>query len=345
MSPEDLQPLVNRVAERSLEWDMETANEWEKACVIDGLLALDLKETEAEAILDRAIRTQTSAGQFAYGSLDPADPDKWSADWPIGGYKAIADPASIGHGVLELYDRTGDDRYLEAARRQYEHLRSVERSEEGAIPQQRGEITLAVDGLWMFCPFLARYGAITGDTEAVDDAVQQFEIQRKHLFDDRTGLFRHTWKESPNSFVQSTFWARGHGWALDALIDTLEYIPDHPDRDRLEDLFVEAATALLEYQDRTGYWHNIIDDPEEPLETTGTLMFAYAFRKGLDRGLLDDDRFREAARDAMDICRGVVDEDGNVRRAATVPGGPNAPIGVTLHGQGLFLLAASRFID
>ena len=336
--------IVSRVADWTVEdTDWEMAIDWEKACAFDGLLATGEREDDARDLIDRSIETQTDEGQFSYGSLDPLFLE-WAAEWTIGEYKSIPDPAAIGHSVLELYERTGEDYYLEAARRQYEFFQDIERSSEGGIPQQRGEISLAVDGLWMVCPFLARYGVLAGEPDAIDDAVRQFEVQAKYLHDPNTDLWRHTWMEQPNSFVQSTFWSRGNGWATNALVDTYEFLPDdHEGRELVADLLATTLDALLEYQDRTGFWHNILDDPESPLETSGTVMSVYAMNRALNLGIVKDERFRDAADKAWEVSKGVADEDGRVRRVAVVPGGPDAPLGTPLHGQGLFLLAASCY--
>ena len=341
---DDVESLIARIADWTVdETDWEMAIDWEKACAFDGLRATGQREAETRALVDRSIDTQTDDGQFSYGSLDPLFLE-WAAEWTIGEYKSIPDPAAIGNSVLEYYDQTGDDYYLDAARRQYEFLQSVERTSEGGIPQQRGELSLAVDGLWMVCPFLARYGRLADEPDAIDDAVHQFEVQSKYLQDDNVGLWRHTWVEQPNSFAQSTFWARGNGWATNAMVDTYQYLPeDHDGRELIEELLPRTFEALLDYQDRTGFWHNILDDPESPLETSGTSMFIYSMNRALDLGIVDDDRFAEAADRAWEVAKGVVDEDGRVRRVAVVPGGPDAPLGTPLHGQGLFLLAASCY--
>ena len=73
-------------------------------------------------------------------------------------------------------------------------------------------------------------------------------------------------------------------------------------------------------------------------------MFAYAFDRGIEMGILEEEKFATPARRAMEVCEGAVDEKGAVRRVAKVSGGPGAPPGVTLNGQGWFMIAASRFL-
>jgi len=280
---------------------MEMGIDWEKACLIDGLLATGEQPERTREIVDRCIETQTSEGQFSYGSLDPLHLD-WAAEWTIGEYQSVPDPAAIGHGVLELYDRTGDDYYLDAARRQIEYLRDVERTSEGGIPSSAASSHSPSTAQWMVCPFLALRRA-RGRPDAVDDAIKQFEVQRKHLQDPHTGLFRHTWMEQPNSYVQSSFWSRGIGWAICALVDTIEFVPDdHEGHEIMAEMLREACSAMVDLQDDTGFWHNIVDDHEEPLETSGTLMAAYAFKRGLELGVLEG---RSTRRPPIGPCRSV----------------------------------------
>ena len=183
--------------------------------------------------------------------------------------------------------------------------------------------------------------------KAIDEAVKQIEVHADHLYDSYTGLYRQGWTESPkDSFKQDTFWSRGVGWLTTAIVDTYQYLPeDHAGREPLAEMLRDLSETLLDYQDASGFWHNTLDDDESPLETSGTLMFAYSFRRGLDLGILSDERFEASAQRAMDVCDGTVNRDGEVRRVSVVPGGPNSPLGVALHGQGWYLLAASCFAD
>jgi len=320
------------------------SEEWEKGIAILGLLTMDDQRyiDEAQRLVDRSIETQTSAGQFSYGSLDTKPHQSWT---DLESFRGLVDPSVIGLGVLHFYEETDDEWYLDAARRQYEFLQSAPRTEEGGIPQHKGEIELWVDTVYELCPFLARYGQAADVPAAFDEATHQINLQAKYLQDPHTGLFRHEWREQPNSYPESTFWSRGNGWALAGILDTLDYLPDdHDDRASLVDIFHTTAEAVLDHQDASGFWHNVLDDDQTPLETSGTVMFAYAFARGTDMGLLNDDRYMAAARDAVDTAAAAVDGNGNVRRVATPPGGAGAPLGVTSYGQGWFLKAIDCFL-
>ncbi|WP_232703578.1 glycoside hydrolase family 88 protein [Halobacterium wangiae] len=344
----ELPELVERVAEHALDdqtFNMEQ-HDWEKGCAINGLHAVGLHEEETRYLVDRSIETQTTEGQLTYGSLG-LTPYGWEPDWAgdKNDYKSYADPVVPGHGVLELYDRTGDDYYLDAAQKQYEQLQSIEKTEGGGIPISRGEKELLLDSLYHISPFMARYGELADDPEAIDEAVHQIEVHAERCYDPHTGLYRQGWQETPNSFAQDTFWSRGVAWLTTAIVATLPYVPeDHEGYDDLVEMLQDVSEVVLDYQDDSGFWHNTLDDRTSPLEASGTMMFVYTFEEGMEQGVLDQSTFEEPSQRAMDVCKGLVDSQGGVRRVAVVPGGPDAPLGVALHGQGFFLLAASYFL-
>ena len=76
-----------------------------------------------------------------------------------------------------------------------------------------------------------------------------------------------------------------------ALIDTIEEIPKEEDTDTLEDILKETLNSLLKYQDKESkMWYQVIDRLAEEgnyLETSGTLMIAYAMMKGARLKVLD----------------------------------------------------------
>lgn len=333
--------ITNRVAEYTLEREMES-EDWQKAVAINGLIAIDDStfDRAAKSLVDRSIETQTDDGQFSYGSLDYKP---WAEDDEP--YQGISDPTALGYPVLEFYERTGNDRYAQAARRQYEFFESVPRTDDGGIAHHRGAVELWVDSIYMLCPFFARYGELLDEPDAFDEAIRQIETQATHLQDPQTGLFRHEWRESPNTYPESSFWSRGNGWAAAGIVDALDHVPDDYDgRSKVVEIFRTLAENVTEHQATNGFWHNVLDDPTSPLEVSGTLMFAYAFQKGVEAGLLSDE-YADSAERAMEVCRGVVDEGGAVRRVVGPPGGRDVPFTVTSYGQGWFLLAMSRFSD
>src|SRR5690606_25239957 len=71
-------------------------------------------------------------------------------------------------------------------------------------------------------------------------------------------------------------WARGNGWALMGLVDTLVLLPRaHPGWAELQQRTVALADALARAQDPSGLWHTVIDDSQTYLESTLATMAAY----------------------------------------------------------------------
>jgi unsaturated rhamnogalacturonyl hydrolase len=184
------------------------------------------------------------------------------------------------------------------------------------------------------------------DAEPIEEAVDQIVVHAKHLQDPHTGLFRHVWHESPDFYPASSYWGRAVGWATAGLIDSIRWLPDdHDAQDQIRDVLRTTCEALLALQDGTGFWHQRLDERQSPLETSGTLMFVYTFKHGLEADVLADERYADAAQRAIEACQGVVDDEGAVHRVAKPPASAFAPLGVTAYGQGWFLLAGECFLQ
>ncbi|WP_135305063.1 glycoside hydrolase family 88 protein [Haloarcula amylovorans] len=351
MASENSTPPEVRAASHLRTLDLD-GKSWITGVAINGLLAEGSEESIelARELVDRAVATQDDDGQLGYGPSYPIEVfshgREYEASWELTVKKCMNanNTTAIGHGVLDFYERTGDTQYLDAARNEYEWLMSVERTATGGIPHHDPEVagikSLWIDSVYMMCPFFSRYAEAADERAAHDEAVEQYEVHAEHLRDPRTGLFRHIWVEEPDHYPQGTFWARGNGWAATAAVEILDRLPaDHDQHDALVEQFRGHCESLLPLQDGSGFWHNLVDDPNTPLESSGTLMFAYAFNRGIELGLLDEAQYGQAAADALDAVTRVVD-GGAVGRVAGPPGGPEAPLTVTPYGQGWYLMAA-----
>lgn len=335
-----LEELLPKVAAYTLELDFEEFIQGERPMVLRGLLATDDPEhTEiAEAYVDKSVRSQSSNGQMAYGSIDVVP--EWDEHRV---FRPVPDAGAHAFLALGIYEDNGPESYIDAAQRQFEYFaEEAPRTEDGGISHHLDDKELWIDAIYMMCPFMARYGQLTDTSDAIEEAVDQIRVHVDHLRDPKTGLFRHIWRETPNSYPDGSLWLRGNGWAATGILDTLTYVPaDHHDRDHLEDIVQDHLQSMAEYQDRSGFWHHLIDDPAMYLETSGTLQYAYAFTEAVDRGLIDEDHLAVAER-ALEAAKTAVTADGAVQRNAAMPGGPEAPQAVNLYGQGWFLIAGTK---
>jgi unsaturated rhamnogalacturonyl hydrolase len=77
-----------------------------------------------------------------------------------------------------------------------------------------------------------------------------------------------------------------------SLVDLLNDLPsDHSARPRMQELLTQLAAGLQHAQDaQSGMWYQVVDQGNRSdnwLETSGSAMFVYALKVGVDSGYLD----------------------------------------------------------
>ncbi len=204
-----------------------------------------------------------------------------------------------GRQLLLLYRVTRNQRYLTAATFLYDQLAQQPRNASGGYwHKQRYPNQMWLDGLYMAEPFRAEYASISHHPEDFSDITHQFVLMEQHARDPETGLLYHGWDESKQerwankqTGNSSEFWARGIGWYLMALVDTLDYYPNgDPGRAQLLAILQREAAAIARYQDAsTGLWYDVVEKPGAKgnyFESSAACMFVYALAKGVRLGLL-----------------------------------------------------------
>ncbi|MDR0897213.1 MAG: glycoside hydrolase family 88 protein [Oscillospiraceae bacterium] len=205
-----------------------------------------------------------------------------------------------GKLLLYLYQRTGDARYRNAADLLRAQLDTQPRTPSGGFwhkliyPNQ-----MWLDGLYMAEPFYAQYTAMFGDAATFDDIAHQFRLVYDKTFDAPTGLCRHAWDETRESFwcdpqtgQSKHVWGRAMGWYMAALVDTIEHIPaTHAAHAVLSDILRALAPAVVCARDaQTGVWMQVMDCPGRPgnyPESSASCLLVYALLKGARLGVLE----------------------------------------------------------
>ena len=212
-------------------------------------------------------------------------------------------PARI---YFDLHDMYGDQdkRYRRVTRKVREQLDSHPRTQSGEFwHKQVYPNQVWLDGFYMALPFYAEYTKRYAPKEQRDslfaDIAHQFTAGAKNTYDPATGLFRHAWDESRSMFwcdsetgLSEHAWGRATGWYAIALVEVLDYMPkDHPGHQELVDQLNYLLEVLPKWADpQTGMWYQVLDCPEREgnyQEATCSIMFTYAFLKGLRRGYID----------------------------------------------------------
>jgi unsaturated rhamnogalacturonyl hydrolase len=162
------------------------------------------------------------------------------------------------------------------------------RFEDGTLARERPQPrSLWTDDFYMGISFLSQMGRLTGDTKYWDDAVKQVVQLSTRLFVPEKGLYDHGWSENTAGYDPRFYWGRANGWATMAMVELLSVLPhDFKGRDEVLHLFRQHMRALVELQDGSGLWHNMLDKSETYLETSASAMFVYGLAKGVNEGWL-----------------------------------------------------------
>jgi rhamnogalacturonyl hydrolase YesR len=173
----------------------------------------------------------------------------------------------------------------EALLRQASRLPDRAITHDGGWDHPRG--TLWVDTLFYSSSILAEAYSVTGQRTYAEEAVRQALLHAKWLQDPGTGGFFHD--VVPATGARSTsLWARGNGWAILALADTLRLCPaDLPGWSDVLSSYRALATGMLRYQHSSGLWRIVPGNPDAHLETSGSLMILAGLANGLAAGWID----------------------------------------------------------
>ena len=218
-------------------------------------------------------------------------------------------------------EHLASERYLapcrEAARWAMEEF---PRTEEGGFQHMTSDSLndqeLWDDTLFMTVLFLANMGRIEGRRDYIEEAQHQFLLHAKYLADRATGLWYHGWCFNGRHNFAGAFWGRGNCWVTIAIPEFLQMVDVDPQvRARLQQILVAQVESLVKYQDQSGMWHTLIDDPTSYVEASATCGFAYGILRAVHTGLVDE-AFARYAYKALEPILGCIDAEGVVHQVS-----------------------------
>jgi unsaturated rhamnogalacturonyl hydrolase len=226
------------------------------------------------------------------------------------GTVTIIDPTNHSFDNLQpaiflpvLYQQTGMAKYKTAAdsiRARYDTIpRGPSRGywHKQTLPNQ-----MWLDSIYMGQPFLTRYAIVFGTCGSfcVDTVFEQTLLIAQHVRDTSTGLLYHAWDDSASAKAawanattgrSPSIWGRALGWYAMSLVDLIPDLPAGTQRDQLVAILQGLAVGLKNTQDATtGLWYQVVDQGSRSdnwLESSGSGMFVYALKVGVNRGYLD----------------------------------------------------------
>lgn len=252
------------------------------------------------------------------------------------------DHVNPAKGLITLYKRTGEEKYLKGIKQIINQLENQPRISEGGFWHKKiYPWQMWLDGLYMSSPFMAEYAHEFNEPAWLDSTAKQITLVYEKTLDPQTGLLYHAYDESrqqawcdPETGKSKEFWGRAMGWYMMALVDALDFFPeDHPRRQEIIDILNKVSEALMKVRDpEAKVWYQVLDKGGREgnyLEGSCSAMFTYAFAKGARKGYLPSE-YLDIARESFEGMLKtfiVEEEDGtltmkNICGAAGLGGNP-----------------------
>ncbi len=218
---------------------------------------------------------------------------------------------TFGMNIADYYLMTGDIKaqwMLEVLSNAALH--NIPRFEDGTYNRVK---TMWTDDMYMCLPFLVRMGAITGDKKYFDEVVKQVKGFYDRMFMEDENIYSHIYFP-PEKVANRIPWGRGNGWVLLALSEVLLYMPkDYEGREEVLNIYRRFAKGVLACRDKKeGMWHQVINNHNSYVETSGSAMFITGLARGIKNGWLDDSIKNDVIEAWEALTEKCVDTDANV---------------------------------
>ncbi len=203
--------------------------------------------------------------------------------------RELDDCGAIGAALIKAYNKKKDPRYRATIDAIAEHIAHKQfRMPDGTLARQRPQpVSLWADDLYMSVPFLAQMGVLTGQRSWFDDGARQVIQASARLQDKASGLWDHSWFENTDAGPQVLLGPRRPDGRMMAAAELLSVLPEnHPERERVLEIFRRGAQGVVAAQGGTGLWHQLLDKTDSYLETSASAMFTFAIARGVNRGWL-----------------------------------------------------------
>lgn len=262
-----------------------------------------------------------------------------------------------------LAERWGQEGYLRACRDRAQWIMdSLPKTKENGFQHVTSAIgdrqavrlndgQLWIDTLVMAVLFLNQMGMYLNRDDYMAEAVHQFLLHIKYLFEKQKGLFYHGYSFERKDNFGGVFWCRGNSWFTFGVLEYVEQCGERLDRgvrEYLLDTYRAQVEALLELQDESGLWHTVLAEKDSYEEVSGSAAITAGIYKGIRMGILPAAYAAYADKALKAICDNIA-EDGTVQKvsAGTAIGMDsnyykNVLLQPMAYGQSLVLIALTE---
>ena len=208
-----------------------------------------------------------------------------------------ADTAAPGFITYAAYSRTGNPEYKALTDKVLDYIKNEPRVYKDAV-NHLGRHPIAriypksiwVDSLMMFSVFPARYAAAEGDRDLLEIAARQPALYADCMMDKEDHLWYHSYwvKRGSHYPKRKYYWARGNGWVVSALPKILACIGDHPDREKIVEVFRMTVDAVVKKQHPSGGFNTLLGR-HTYLESSASALIADGIYRAVGAGYLGEE--------------------------------------------------------
>jgi rhamnogalacturonyl hydrolase YesR len=273
--------------------------------------------------------------------------------WQLGPRPYHADDHCVGQTYAELFRERRDPTMIAPLKERFDWILANPKDDnldfDAAKNPDRLDRWSWCDALFMAPPAWLKLWQATGDAAYLDYAVRKWWVTSDYLYDRKEHLYYRdsTQFAKREANGKKVFWSRGNGWVLAGLARVLDVLPaDHPSRDRFVRQYREMSKRIASLQQPDGLWRSSLLDPRGyPLqESSGSAFYCYGLAWGVNRGLLERNRYAPKVLKAWAALGACVDGDGRLTHVQPVGYDPRKfdPESTAPYGVGAFLLAGSE---
>jgi unsaturated rhamnogalacturonyl hydrolase len=177
--------------------------------------------------------------------------------------------------------------------------------------------TTWTDDMFMGIPFLVQASQYALDAESrkvfLDDAANQVVGFSKQVWDSEANLYVHAKYSTKDAKLPH--WTRANGWGIWATTEVLMNLPkNHPQYQTIMNQYVKHVEALANWQDKSGFWFNIMDVSDSKKEVSGTAIVTLGIARGINNGWLDAAKYKPVVENAWNALKTEIEPDGTVHK-------------------------------
>lgn len=330
-----IKSTMQRVTNWQLNNPKHKPTDWTNGAFYAGVTAA-YKTTKSRAILDSLM----ALGQ--------------RTQWQPGARYDHADDIAISQTYIDLYRIKKDKGMIAATIDTVKKMRTVP----GKEIERHGITWWWCDALFMAPPALIKLGVTLKDPSyfVINDSLfkQTTDLlysKEEHLyFRDASYLINEKGEGKREKNGKVIFWSRGNGWVMGGLVRLLEEMPkDYHNRNYYLTIYREMAEKIITLQQADGLWRASLLDPASYPggEGSGSGFFCYALAWGINKGILEKEKYKPVVQKAWAALNTLVSPEGRVGWVQPIGADPQKnfnPESWEVYGAGAFLLAGSEVI-